>query len=267
MNLLNASIFPVPPEGVALWLYLTCVIAGVLVIGIAKSGFGGALGILAVPLFALALPTTQAVGIMLPMLMACDWFALYHHRRQRPRPVLRYLLIGAVLGVLAGTAALILFDTRGQLETALNLSVGSICLLLVLLQVYRVCGGVIRHVPTGAGGGVLTGGIAGTLSTISHGAGPLISIYLLERREPKTGLVVTAIWFFLLLNTIKVPTYVGMGLITWTTLKEAAWLLPAVPIGSALGIYLHHRIAEKPFVLVMYAATALAAGHMIYKVF
>ena len=39
-----------------------------------------------------------------------------------------------------------------------------------------------------------------------------------------------------------------------------------VPIGSLLGIVMHHRIPEKPFTAVMYAGAAAAGGWLIVKV-
>src|SRR6266498_4884916 len=48
----------------------------VLMFGLAKGGFGG-LGVLLTPLLALVLPVAMAVGVLLPMLMVGDVFAVY----------------------------------------------------------------------------------------------------------------------------------------------------------------------------------------------
>ena len=39
-----------PPEGIPHWWFITALVLAVLILGIAKSGFGGGIGILAVPL-------------------------------------------------------------------------------------------------------------------------------------------------------------------------------------------------------------------------
>jgi hypothetical protein len=39
-----------------------------------------------------------------------------------------------------------------------------------------------------------------------------------------------------------------------------------VPIGSLLGIVMHHRIPEKPFAAVMYAGAGVAGAWLIIKV-
>lgn len=47
-------------------------IPGVLLYGVAKGGFGGAVAILAVPLMALVMPPVQAAAILLPILVVMD---------------------------------------------------------------------------------------------------------------------------------------------------------------------------------------------------
>ena len=58
-------------------VYVAGVIAFLgLMIGFAKGGFGG-LGALLTPILALVLPVASAVGVLLPMLMVGDVFAVY----------------------------------------------------------------------------------------------------------------------------------------------------------------------------------------------
>ena len=52
----------------------------VLLMGVAKAGFGGGIGIIATPLLALAMPVADAAALMLPLLIACDVFAIRHYR-------------------------------------------------------------------------------------------------------------------------------------------------------------------------------------------
>ncbi len=58
------------------------IIAGLgFLIGLSKAGFGG-LGTLLTPLLSLVLPVNLAVGVLLPMLMVGDAFALYTYWRE-----------------------------------------------------------------------------------------------------------------------------------------------------------------------------------------
>ncbi len=255
---------PELPADTSLWWYITALGLGVLVIGIAKAGFGGGVGIIAVPLVANALPAERAIGVMLPILIFADLFSVWSHRKGVSWRHMWPLLVGAAAGVAIGTWVLWTFQETGRLTWALNLTVGSVCLLFVALQIYRMLGGHVPRIPPGPVGGGTSGGLAGVVSTIAHAAGPIISIYLLEQRLDKARLVATMVLFFLVLNCLKLPTYAGLGLITTKTLIESVLFAAFVPIGIVAGLWMHKRLAERPFVLIMYLGAAAAGGRMLY---
>jgi len=74
-----------------------------------------------------------------------------------------------------------------------------------------------------------------------------------------------ALAFFLVVNVAKLPTFVAMGWIDASTLRDAIWTIPLLPLGTLGGVWLNRRVPEKPFIVVMYAATTLTAAHMIYR--
>ena len=78
--------------------YLVSVPA-VLVYGVAKGGWGGAIAVLAVPLMSLAMPPTQAAAILLPILVVMDVLVLKTYWGVFDRRALRLLLPWALLGV------------------------------------------------------------------------------------------------------------------------------------------------------------------------
>lgn len=260
-----ADLLPVIPDGTPVWWYITALGLGVLVIGIAKAGFGGGVGVLAVPLIANALPAERAIGVMLPILIFADLFSVYSHRRGVSWPHLRSLLIGAAVGIVLGTFVLWTFKDTGRLTWALNLMVGAICLLLVVIQMFRLLGGAIPRIPPGPVGGIASGCTAGTVSTIAHSAGPVVNLYLLEQKLDKTRLVATMVVFFLVANCMKLPTYFGLGLINVRTLIESALFAAFVPAGIVAGLWMHKRLAERPFTVIMYLGAAAAGGRMLYK--
>lgn len=75
----------------------------VLLTGISKSGFGGALSGLAVPVLALWMPTVDAVGVMLPILIAMDVLGLRVWRKAASWPDLYWLLPASLLGIAFGS--------------------------------------------------------------------------------------------------------------------------------------------------------------------
>ena len=54
-------------------LFFFTVIPAILLFGIAKSGLGGSIALISIPLMTVAMPLTQALGIILPILI----FILY----------------------------------------------------------------------------------------------------------------------------------------------------------------------------------------------
>lgn len=254
-------------------LALSALALAVLITGVAKSGFGGGVGILAVPLVAVALDAAVAVGVMLPILIAADVVAVAQHRRERSDFHLRWSLLGGVVGIALGSVLLWHFkagDTtaaqRGDsLKTTLNLTVGGVCVLLVALQVYRMAGGKVPGIPRGRGAGLTAGGLAGFVSTLAHAAGPVMTVYILDQGLEKRRVVGTLVLFFFVLNMLKLPTFVGLELITGRTLAASLLLIPLVPLGSLLGLWLNRVIPEKPFTLVMYLGAGIAGIWLVTK--
>ncbi|MEI8197182.1 MAG: sulfite exporter TauE/SafE family protein, partial [Phycisphaerae bacterium] len=82
--------------------------AAVLITGIAKSGFGGGVGIVAVPLMALAFGAKSGNAILLPILIAADTFSVYHHWGTWHKPTLKILAPGTLAGIALGSLILFL---------------------------------------------------------------------------------------------------------------------------------------------------------------
>ncbi|MBI1336760.1 MAG: TSUP family transporter [Phycisphaera sp.] len=268
--------FPTIPAHIPAWWYFVCIGAAVLVIGIAKAGFGGGIGILAVPLMSLAVGPRQMLGMMLPLLIACDILANLHHLGHYEWRLLKWLLPGAVIGV--GTGTLVLVHLRGESPESFNffmtVMVGSICLAVVLLQAYRLTGREVPTLPSHPASSVVVGTVAGTASTLNHSAGPIITVYLLQEKLNKQRFVSTQLFYFLLINTAKLPTFLllpmtddGRPLINAQTLHDSIWFIPLIPVGTLMGIWLHKRVPEKPFAATLYVVAGLAAGDMLLKAF
>lgn len=273
MLIAGTSWLPASPADTPSWVFYSLIIAAVIVMGIAKSGFGGGVGILAVPLIANAMPADRALGVMLPILIVADTFAVYQHRKQRSWPHLRPALLGGIIGIGIGTLLLfLLVDGSSKTKSSENVGailsvfVGSICLLMVAVQVYRLAGGKVPALPGNKPTGVGVGAAAGFTSMLAHAAGPIMSIYWLDQKMGKRLLTGSLVLYFILVNALKLPSYFALGWITLDSLKESAVFALFVPIGSLLGIVMHHRIPEKPFTAVMYAGAAVAGAWLIIKV-
>lgn len=261
--------WPTIPDNVDPAMYYFCVGLGVLIIGIAKAGFGGGIGILAVPLMAMVMPTQQMIGVMLPVLIMADILSNLHYLKEYEWRLMRWLLPGAVIGIAIGTGLFYLLhqsQSKTIVDSTLNVTVGSICLAVVCMQVFKLFGKEPPTLPKHPLSSVAIGTAAGVASTLSHAAGPIVSIYLVQEKVEKRRLMGTLLLFFLLMNTAKLPTYVWLGLINKQSLHDTIWLLPLLPIGTLAGAWMNKRVPEKPFAMIIYATAALAAAHMVYKV-
>jgi uncharacterized membrane protein YfcA len=112
---------------------------------------------------------------------------------------------------------------------------------------------------------------AGITSTFAHGAGPIVSMFLIPQRLPKVIYVGTTVLVFTWINWIKLPFYcLGRDALGWNwlppaalinrqTLLTSALFLPVVPLGVWLGVWMNRRIPERWFIPVIYTLV-LATG-------
>lgn len=98
---------------------------------------------------------------------------------------------------------------------------------------------------------------------VANAGGPVMSLYLLSAGFRKLGFLGTSAWFFLIVNTSKVPFSVGLGLIdAQSLLLDAAMLLFVVP-GAYIGRKCVDRINQKLFERLVIGATVLGGLQLL----
>src|SRR6185295_3390573 len=226
------NLWPVIPEGVTPWVYYACVALAVLITGISKSGFGGGIGIFAIPIMASVMPAKHMLGVQLPLLIAADALSNLHHLRNYEWRLLKPLVWGALAGVLLGSAVFWALQQSDptRVQRGLSLLIGAVCLVFVSIQVLGLMGRKVPTLPSHPASSLAVGTTAGFVSTLSHGAGPLITLYLLQEKLARHILVGTQVFYFLLVNSAKVPTYVALGYINGRTLRDSIWFIPLIPL-------------------------------------
>lgn len=249
-----------PDYPTTFWL---CASIAVIMVGIAKAGFGGGVGVVGTPLMALTVPVGEAVALMLPLLILCDVFSVWHYRMHFHRRSVRLLLPGAVLGVVGGTA---FFGYFLQNQRTLQIGIGVIALFFVAFQGARtlVLGLLERRHP-GAAEGVVMGGLAGFASTLAHAGGPPVAIYLLPQKLPRDLFVGTTVIFFAALNLMKLGPYAALGLIHVGNLTAIAVLAPLTYVGVRLGIWLNRRFTEVWFLRIVYTVLLATGLHLVFR--
>ncbi len=245
-----------------------------LLVGLSKAGFGAGAGILAVPLMTIGLGSAQEMlPLLLPVLIAGDVFSLIHYQGQKNWRNLFMLMPGCVLGVGIGWFILRWLDNLDTLrlpgtvltgEMMLQKMVGGICLLFIGIQLWRYFRSAqsadstqpFRPAPWH---GVGLGSAAGLTSTLAHSAGPIVALFLLPQKMEKEVFVGTTVTYFFFGNLIKLVPFTAQGLFTAPRLATSLVLVPAVILGTLIGVFLNRKLNDRVFTVIIYAV-ALIAG-------
>ena len=236
-------------------------LASALIIGISKTGLPGG-GVLAIPLVALVLPAKASTGLILPMLIAGDVFAVAFYRRHADWRHLFLLMPWAVLGILLGYSAMF-FVTDAQLRPIIGV------VILVMLAMNEIRSMMRKPddetMPPASHLFASTMGVTGgAVTMMANAAGPVISLYMLAMRLPKNVFVGTAAWYFMMVNCIKVPFSAHLGLINAHSLALNLLLLPMIIIGALCGIFILKRLPEKFFGRLVVILAAVAALKLLF---
>ena len=205
--------------------YIAVVIAILgFLIGVSKGGFGG-LGALLTPILALVLPVALAVGVLLPMLMVGDAFAVYMYWKEWNLDLVKRALPAGIAGALAGTALL-----SWLLPDGLRVILGIFVLLLVAYKFFSDRIQAMRYEPR-PWHAPAAGFLSGIASGMFNNGGPAFSSYLLLQKLKPRPFIATSAIYFALLNLIKVPGFLYTGVLDLPLLFSLWWVFPFIPIG------------------------------------
>ncbi|MDC3417344.1 sulfite exporter TauE/SafE family protein [Aquibacillus salsiterrae] len=229
-------------------------------IGFTKTGVSS-LGILVVTVLMYIFPAKESVGILLPMLIAGDIFAVIYYRRNVVWKYLFSLIPWVLIGIVVGYYVLNQVN-----DQQLKPMIGSLVLALIILHIGREKLGDKFNslLPTSLWFTLLMGILAGFTTMIGNAAGGVMAIYLLVKGLPKTEFVGTGAWFFLFVNIIKVPFYIHLGLITIDSFTFNLWLIPTIIIGAFVGVKVLSLIPQKAFQILILGFAAVGALRLLF---
>jgi len=239
-------------------LQWTLAVAGALGMGISKAGFPG-MSLVHVVVFALVFGARNSTGIILPMLIAADVLAVRAFQQHARWIYIRRMLPASVVGIVIG------FALMGRLnDAAFSPLIGVIVLVLTALQVGRMARpDLLADVPHSHAFAWAMGLLAGITTMLANAAGPVVTLYALSVSLPKFELVGTIAWFFFIVNLVKVPFSVWLGLIRTDTLTLNLILVPAVFVGVALGRWLTQKVPQRLFDGLLLAFAVVAALRVV----
>lgn len=250
-------------------LFWSFVGIAVVLQAISKSGFGGAAGILSVPLMLLVMPVPYVLASLLPILILCDFNAIYHHWHNKDWKTVLAIYIPSVAGILIGAWVWWRLGREGiqAYEVTIKRFVGVIAVFFSMYVASKevAMDWVSRYRP-GKVAGWCAGITAGFCSTMTHTAGPIFSLYIFSQHLGKTLFVGTVAWTLTLVNLTKLPFFCAAGLIRGDMLLFDLTLVWLIPFGSYLGKWMHHGISEKLFNRVICVLALLAGIQLLLNV-
>ena len=230
-----------------------------VVIGFSKTALGG-LAVIAVAIFATILPAKESTAAVLVLLIVGDLVAVSHYRHDADWSLIRRLLPAVLPGLLLGSLFLQVVS-----DNVLRRSIGMVLLVLLLLQLLvkwrseAPASNTHQHRAMAW----LAGTGAGFATMTANAAGAVMALYLSASGIDKRRFIGTTAWFFLIVNLVKVPFSVGLGLMHWADLGRAALLAPLILLGGVLGYATVHRISQHRFDVAVLLASAIAAAGLL----
>ena len=229
------------------------------VVGISKAGIKG-VAIINVTLMALAFGAKESTGLVVPLLILADIFAVvYYNRHCQWSYILRFLpwiIVGILIGVFIG------MDLDEQ-----TFKIGmAIIILGSVVMMYLWDRKKTKNVPSHWSFAGFIGVLAGITTMIGNLAGAFSNIFFLAMRLPKNEFIGTAAWLFLIINLFKLPFHIwAWGTITPETLLINLKLAPAIFLGLFVGVRLVKIIKEDFYRKMILVLTALGAIMILIK--
>ena len=226
---------------------------GAFLLGVAKSGVKG-IAVFIVILFVFAFGAKASTGILMPLLIGGDIFAIIYYKKHAHWKYVFILIPWMILGVVLGTYFGELLD-----ENSFKLGMATLILLTTLLLLYwerYPLKGAPSHWSFGSGLGIL----AGFTTMVGNLAGAVTNIYFLAMRLPKNVFIGTSAYVFFIINLFKVPFHVLVWeTIDYTTVLTSLSFFPFLFLGLMVGVKLVARINDQNYRKLILLLTAIGS--------
>ncbi len=228
-------------------------------IGTSKAGLKG-MSIFNVTLMALAFGARQSTGLIIPLLLVGDVFAvIYYNRHAQWKHIQKFLpwmILGILIGVLVGKD-LPEREFKWGMVVVIFISLG-----LLYWWDRRKSTSTPSHWAFSGSMGVM----AGVCTMIGNLAGAFTNIFFLAMRLPKNEFVGTAAWLFFITNLFKLPFHVFVWkTISTETLLVNLKLLPPILAGLFFGVFIVKKINERNYKRFILIVTAIGAVAILFK--
>ena len=240
-------------------LFIACAAIAAILVGLSKAGFAASLGAVAVPLLSLVMPTPQAAGMILPVLLVLDAAALIIYRREVDWRIFWIIIPGAMAGTLIGWALSAVVN-----ESAVGLVLGLLSVIFAL-DAWLPLRKKLEKIPASRPWGWFWGTVAGFTSFISHTGGPPYQVYTIPLKLAPNIYAGTAAVVFAVINASKLLPYYTLGQLSVSNLELALALLPVAGLSMLAGVWMVRRIPANVFYQIAYVLIFLLGLKLIYS--
>jgi hypothetical protein len=230
----------------------------VLLMGISKSAFAGALGVFAVPLLMLKFTAIEAITLMLPLLIIADAMSVKSFWKKWDTTLLFSLIPGAILGIVIANLTMDHINPE-----YLRYIIALIC---IMFAIKNICFKQLHlSFLNNRIGAYFMSASSGVSSTLVHAGGPPLIIYFTAIGLAQTKFIATAAAFFAIMNIIKLIGVLSLGLLTIDTVLIAVAFTPFAFVGNWLGVKLNNRLDKKLFLKLMNYLLLLLGLWLVFK--
>ena len=219
------------------------------------TGFGSS--ITALPLLVQFIPLRTAVPLMLIFDLCVGVLMGLHNRRVIDRGEVKRLLPFMLVGMVLGVTLLVNVPERALLM-----------LLGVFVLAYSAWSLVLRPEvrPLSPRWAAAFGTFGGVFTALFGTGGPIYTIYLARRLPDKTVLRATISGLLFLSALARLVLFTGAGLYAQPqVLRLAAVLLPCALFGLYLGNHLHHRLAPRRVVQIVWVILIVGGAGLMWR--
>ena len=182
--------------------------------------------------FALVYDAKNSTGVLMPLLIVGDIFAVTYYKRHVQWNYIVKLIPWMIAGVLIGVVG-----GKFISESIFKYGMAGIILFSVALMWYWE-----NKKDT------MVGNLAGAFS----------NIYFLAMRLPKNTFIGTAAWLFFIINTFKIPFHIwSWETINSTSILKSIELVPFVLVGLFSGVIIVKKIKDEGYRKLILLFTAL----------
>jgi uncharacterized membrane protein YfcA len=232
--------------------------AGVFLICFMKGAFGGGFSLVGIPLLSIVMDPVTAGGVLAPLFIAMDLFALRYWKPSTwSKPDLVLLLPGLLIGVGLGYALFRFLDHRA-------IAIVMAGTTLTFVGLWLVAGAEVTTRPRSTPKAITAGLASGITTMVAHSGGPPLAMYLLPLGLSKEIYAGTTSLFFTVGNATKAVPWLLLVKPTPAVCSLMAVCLFAIPAGVWLGWRLHNTLDQRRIYRACYGLLVVTALKLLW---